>query len=148
MGLWSDCKSSKTKELKLSIETGELLGLRAVIHPEGDDANLTFYTTGGEIKLAAHIEHLSTVQTEIRAAAILMQYRQTKKSDEGEAALNDMLHAALRPAAVSVLVDSKTGDRQFVLQFSDRLPIVIQLSPDQLNAVLANISVESRRTAN
>lgn len=148
MGLGSACKSFNFKDLKLSIETGELLGLKAKIDPEGNDACLTFYTTEGEIRLAAQIDNLSTVQSEIRSAAILMQYRQTQKRDQGESALNDMLMTALRPEAASVVVDGKTGDRQFILQFADRLPIVIQFSARQLINLLDDIAEESKRSAN
>lgn len=148
MVTWCGGKSVDAEPAGKSVTTKELLGLRAVVHPDGNDANLTFHTTAGEIHVFAPLEQVAAAQTEIRSAALIMQYRQSMKIDEGENAFDDLLRAALRPVALTVLTDSSTGDRRLAMQFADRLPIVIQMTAQQVFDVLTEFCAEAQRTAN
>lgn len=148
MGEAIERKLFKYKEKDSCADNAELLAVRAKIHPEGSDATLTLFTTSGQIDLTARIQHFASVVAELRAASHLMQYRQTQTYDEGETTLRDMILAAAEPAAVAVIGDSSTGDKTFVLQFGDRLPVVFRLGAEQLNGILEEIRRESMRIAN
>lgn len=146
--MWCGGKAVDTEPVSQAAESMELLGLRAIVHPDGADASITLHTSDGVICLSAQLEQVAAVQTEIRSAALLMQYRQTMVIDEGEDALKELLRAAPRPASSTVVVDATTGDRMFIMQFADRLPIVIRMAPEQVNELLGELSIESKRTAN
>lgn len=148
MGETSERNTLKYKEKDSRNENPELLAIRAKIHPEGCDAILTLHTTNGRIDLTARIQNFGIIVAELRSASHLMQYRQTLTADEGEATLRDMINAAVQPAEVAVIGDSSTGDKTFVLQFGDRLPIVFRLGAEQLNTILEDIHKESMRIAN
>ena len=126
----------------------ELRGIRSVIHPDGSDAKLTLYTGDGSISMTATLGEISAIDTEIRSAAEIMQYRQAMKKDAGAAAFEELFLTALRPADIAVIIDKPTGDRLLVLQFTDRLPIVIRLSPEAMETTLRKIGSTAKRIAN
>lgn len=127
----------------------ELRGIRSIVHPDGNDAKLTLYTGDGDlISMTAGLGDISAIEEEIRSTAEIMQYRQAMKKDAGAAAFEELFLTALRPADIAVVADKATGDRFLVMQFTDRLPIVIRLSPETMETTLRRIGKSAKRIAN
>lgn len=145
-------ESMRVESNRLNAEPEKTLhnfrNLTAIVHPEGDDARVTIHTTAGPINLSVGLEYIGRANTEIRRAAILMAYRSTMKKDEGETALSELLHTALRPDEVSVVVDKQTGDRFWILQFDGHSPVVIRLTPEQGDKAHADLQSVLKSTAN
>lgn len=129
-------------------EGDELLGFQAIVHPDGADASLTLLTSNGDLRLSASRYQIAAAHSEIRNAAVLMQYRQCMKKDKDEAALDGLLRAALRPVESTCVIDPETGSHYYVMQFSDRLPIAVMLTLEQVLVLRAGTSAEIKRTAN
>ncbi|MER8602830.1 hypothetical protein NKI48_03075 [Mesorhizobium sp. M0644] len=130
-------------------ELHELLGIRAIVHPDGDEATIRLRTSQGRIDLSVSLAQVGAADAEIRSAANLMHYRQSMKKDAGLSAFDDLLHTAVHPTETSIYVDGATGDRLFVLHFADdRLPMVVRRSPEQLAAILEEVSDICKRAAN
>ncbi|RUV65199.1 MAG: hypothetical protein E5X35_11640 [Mesorhizobium sp.] len=141
--------SSTEIDIKQRPELLELLGIRSIVHPDGDDATITLRTSNGPIGLSVSLSQIAAADIEIRNTAILMHYRQSMKKDAGVRAFDDLLRTAVSPAETDVYVDGDTGDRLFVLRFADdRLPLVVRQSPEKLAAILQDVADISRRTAN
>ncbi len=126
----------------------ELLAIRAAVHPDGNEATLTLHTSHGSVTLTVQHEWLAAIHAEIQATAALMLYRQALQADEGMAAFEHAFRAALLPADCSVSIDSQTSDRLFMLQFRDRLPLAIRMTPEQVGDSLDQLSAVSRLAAN
>lgn len=126
----------------------ELLAVRAAVHPDGNEAKLTLHTSRGSVTVTVLHEQLSAINAEIHAAAALMLYRQAMQADEGMTAFEDAFRAALMPADCSVSIDRQTSDRLFMLQFRDRLPLAIRMTPEQVADALDQIATVSRLSAN
>jgi len=126
----------------------ELLAIRAAVHPDGNEAKLTLHTSHGSVTLTVQHEQLAAIHAEIQAAAALMLYRQALQADEGMTAFEHAFRAALLPADCSVSIDSQTSDRLFMLQFPDRLPLAIRMTPEQVGDSLDQLSAVSRLAAN
>lgn len=129
-------------------EEQRLLALAASVHPDGREAVLTLHTSTGSFPLVIDHENLAAIHAEIQAAAALMLYRQTLRPDDGADGFADSFRAALRPDDCSVAIDSKTADRLFLLQFRDRLPLTIRMTPDAVADSLDQLTTLSRLTAN
>jgi hypothetical protein len=130
------------------IKLHELRSIRSIVHPDGNDARLTLYTGDGTIPMIATLSDISAVDAEIRSTAELMQFRQAMKKDAGAAAFQELFLTALRPGDIAVIADKVSGDRLIVMQFTDRLPIVVRLSPEALEITLRRIGVTAKRIAN
>lgn len=126
----------------------DLLAVRAKVHPDGAEAQLTVHTSLGSLAVNVGHDVASAVLAEVQTATMLMLYRQTMRPDDGITAFDDVLATALRPDECHVMVDSRTGERLFVLQFRDRLPLAIRMTPEQVGDSLAQLGQVSRRTAN
>ncbi|MER8540287.1 hypothetical protein NKH17_12610 [Mesorhizobium sp. M1334] len=126
----------------------ELLALRSLVSPDGNEAELTLHTTKGSIKLIVLHEQLAAVHAEIEALSALMVYRQSARPDEGMTAFADSFRTALSPADCTVSIDPETSDRLFMLQFPDRLPLAIRMAPEQVADSLDQLESVSRRAAN
>ncbi|RWQ12377.1 hypothetical protein [Mesorhizobium sp.] len=124
------------------------MAVRAIVHPDGNDARLTLHTNSGSIDLVVSHEFISAIHAEIHNAATRMLYRQAMRADEGVAAFDDVLRAALRPADCHVIIERDTADRVFVLQFRDRMPLAIRMAPEQVADSLDQLTSLSRLTAN
>lgn len=129
-------------------EYPELLGLQATVHPDGAEAMLMLHMKTGDICIAAKIDQVSAAHMEIRSAAVLMQHRQCMNKDGGESSIASLMRSALRPITATCVIDPATGDRFFILQFADRLPIAIRMTPEQVLSHRASEQSESRRMAN
>lgn len=145
-GLGDSGSTDRTR--KKSAVTQELFGVRAIVHPDGLDAKISLHTTDGRIELSVPIGQIAAAHAEIRSAAILMLHRQSMKKDQGTAMFDELLLTALKPTRCTPIIDRKTGDRVFVLQFPDRLPIVIQMSPELVAESLTDLSAISMKAAN
>ncbi|RUU29724.1 hypothetical protein [Mesorhizobium sp. M6A.T.Ce.TU.016.01.1.1] len=126
----------------------ELLAVRAAVHPDGNEAKLTLHTSHGSVTVTVQHEQLAAIHAEIQAAAALMLYRQAMQADEGMTAFEDAFRAALMPADCSVSIDRQTSDRLFMLQFIDRLPLAIRMTPEQVAEALEQLGIVSRLSAN
>lgn len=125
----------------------ELLAVKTTVHPDGSDAQVTLHTTRGSINLTIAFEQISAAIAEIQQASLLMLYRQTTPG----ASTNPMarlLDAALRPTNVSVVIDPETGDRIFIHQFAERMPIITRMSAAQVFSTLDELSSAAKKSAN
>ncbi|EHK56844.1 hypothetical protein [Allomesorhizobium alhagi] len=126
----------------------ELLGVQAVVHPDGSDARIVLHTTQGSIPLSVSFDRIEAAYTEIRQAAMLMFYRQTEPNNSGPNPVNELCRTARRPKTVSVIVDRRTGDRLFVQQFPDHLPTVTRMSAETVNQMIDDITFLAAKTSN
>lgn len=126
----------------------ELLALHAKVHSDGNEAQLMLHTSLGSIPLTVMHEQLSVIIAELQAAAALMLYRQSMQADDGKACFDDVFAAALRPQGTFVTIDQATSDRMFMLQFRDRLPLAIRMTPEQVADSLDQLGTVSRLSAN
>ncbi|MES0207895.1 hypothetical protein NKJ93_02195 [Mesorhizobium sp. M0028] len=130
-------------------ELHELLGIRAIVHPDGDEATIRLRTSQGRIDLSVSLAQVGAADAEIRSAANLMHYRQSMKKDAGLRVFDDLIKTAVCPTDTSVLIDGETGDRVFILHFADdRLPLVVRQTPEQMASILEEVSDICKRAAN
>lgn len=126
----------------------DFLGLQTAVHPTGDDAQFIIHTRTGEVRLSVPFSHIGMAESEIRYASRTMMYRQAMKIDEGNAALKELVDTAMRPAAISALVDQTSGDRIFVMQFSDHAPIVIRMTMEEVGRSIDEMMAAVQKSAN
>lgn len=125
----------------------QLLGLRAAVHPDGQDCHLTLHTTAGPISLTVNFDCISALHAEIRHASLLMLYRRTHPVALVADPVQDLLRTAQRPSRISVLRDNSSSDWVFLQEFQDRMPFVIRMSSEELSSTLASIAHLSRTRA-
>lgn len=148
MGEANGCLAVETEHIHEVAEHAELLAVQAAVHPDGADARITLHTSEGMIQLTIPFDRISAAHAEIRHASILMLYRQTLPVERSHNPLNDLLLTAMEPSRVSVVVDQSTGDRLFIQQFVDRMPIVTRMSVEAVNRTFEEVVRASRNAAN
>lgn len=127
----------------------EILGIQTAVDPKGVDVSITLHTAAATtITVRVPYDRIAALDAAIHHAAILMHYRQSMAQDEGEQAMHSLRRTALRPASVHVTVDGQTGDRVFVQQFTDHMPIVTAMSAESVNAALDDLALAVRLAAN
>lgn len=110
-----------------------LLRLRSSVTPEGDTASLAFqFTSQGRLVIEVPFVDMGPILNEVRTASTVMVARQRLKLDRGLDKIMEICEHAIRPIDQRVLIDPATGDRLFVLQFADHLPMCIRMSPDEV----------------
>jgi hypothetical protein len=85
---------------------------------------------------------------EIRRTAQLMMARQRFHVDRGAAAMLDLMEDSPRPAAIEIFVEPFTLDRLFFIQFHDRPPLSVRISPADLRAALVDLAEKINREVN
>lgn len=126
----------------------EIVGIGTLVYPEGDFADLTFHTGTGATRLTVAFAQIVSAASQIHRAALLMVYRQAMTRDGGKTAIETMIHSAIRPKEVTITIDAETGDRIFLMQFTDQPPMLVRMAPEAVNDALADLADVAKRTAN
>lgn len=136
-----------TEQIKPS-ERLELVHVQAAVEPDGSEAIITLHTTEGQFDLSVQFDRMSAASVEIRRAGMIMLRRQMSRIDTARAAFDELVRSAPVPAKVVVTIDRETGDRVIIYRFPDRLPIIIRMSPEQVEGALEELAIEARKAAN
>lgn len=144
--------SSMPADMQASVqrkEDQELLGIQAVVEPDGSAMLLTLHTTEGSIRISVPFGNASGFDAEVHQATLLMLYRQTAAPGQSSSPIDDLIRAALRPSRVSVGIDRQTGDRLFLQEFGGKhLPRVLRMAPEAVNDCLAELESVAAAHAN
>lgn len=132
-----------------SAASERILGLHASVDPDGDKATFSVHFTNNRpINVDIPIVDMAGVLSELHFASSAMVSRQQFKLDRGADKLLEMCESALRPTAFDVLFDPFTGDRLFVHQFDDHVPIVFRYTPADIERNLARMRAALRLALN
>lgn len=129
-------------------ELPELLLTQSRVGPDGADAKITLQTSSGPLEISVQFDQMAAASLELGQAGVLMLQRRMMRSDGGNAAFKDLIHAAPRPADITPIIDQATGECVVVYRFEDRLPFVVRLTMEQIAAALDLLSAEVRRSSN
>jgi len=126
-----------------------ILGLHATVEPDGDSATFSVHLTNNKpMQVDIPIEDMAGVLSELHFASSAMVSRQQFKLDHGADKLLEMCESALKPIALDVLCDPITGDRLFIHQFDDHVPIVFRVPPFEVERNVAKITRFMRASLN
>lgn len=129
-------------------EVPELLLTQSSVGPDGDDAKITIQTSSGPLELSVQFDQIAAASLELGQAGTLMLRRRLMRADHGKSAFEDLIRAAPKPADITPIIDKATGECVVIYRFDDRLPFVVRLTMEQIEAALELLSSEVKNASN
>jgi hypothetical protein len=131
-----------------SREHQELLFVETDVDMDGSGATVTLHTTEGQVDVAMTFDQLTAASAEVARAGHLMLERLAKRPNKMRSALAALVRGAPTPENIVPVIDRESGDVVVVYRFSDRLPLPVRLTLDQIFAARDGVDTEIQSIAN
>lgn len=127
-----------------------VFGLRGEVHPDGGAVTMKVqFTNQKAFSVLIPFLEMPAIFHEFQVASAQMVTRQSLYfGDGGSDLIQELCRLALRPIDIYGSIDRYSGDRTYVMQFSDHAPLAIRIAPVMSCRLRAHMEKMARLQAN
>jgi len=131
-----------------SVAQERVSALRGEVYPDGGAASFRVqFTNQRAFRVLIPFAEMPAILHEFRVASAVMVNRQASTVDGGAESMMELCRTALRPVRIEGMIDRRSWERTYIMQFRDHAPLAITLTLAEAQSLRAQMDALARTLA-